>query len=380
MTEPNNDWHDAHLKAALKHAPDNHAQVSELTRKQILNYANNAVKKQPSKLNRFKSWLFKNHFASSQWAGLTGVTAVLLVAVLFWRQHPEETVWISATPKDISENSPASAKAPTKIQAEVSQNAASADSLAPSAPDNPQNDSTFQPAPIAAKSPLAKQQRLEDKKLDSLASKNIPSAEYSANRLQGQLHDAPVKSSREELTQPIINQQDQAKIATAQAPVEAAAAPAPMAITQPDFADTTGEAIGKEKLIKQGVADKKMESTPLNVNAEQSHTEALKQRMGQLSSLDSTNLSNALTEQGGQAIAQQDIEAGTFRLLKVKAQKNVSKQEAQACKPLRLADKVDAETGYKIETLTVCNDADALIKATEDYNQIMKSWHLMHKN
>jgi hypothetical protein len=45
-----------------------------------------------------------------------------------------------------------------------------------------------------------------------------------------------------------------------------------------------------------------------------------------------------------------------------------------------LADKVDAETGYKIETLTVCNDADALIKATEDYNQIMKSWHLMHKN
>lgn len=380
MTTKDNNWHDEHLKTALKHAPDNHVQASEQVRNQVLTYAQQAINMQPSGLSRLKNWLFKDHFANAQWASLTGVAAMLLVAVLLWRQHPEDTVWISATPQGTSENSPPSAEMPAKTEGEISQNATPADMPASPAPIEAQRDSSLPSAPIVAEDLSANQQTLEAKKLDLSASKKARLKESASTEPVGQLNHAQSDSDKKELPKLIKNENAQAEATATEAPVAAMAAPAPAIVAKPTLVETTDETFNKQKSIVPSIADKKRESTSISADIRHNNTAPINQETNSTHILESAALSNALVEQGGQTIAELDIEVGTFRLLQVKPQQDSLTKKIHECKQSSTAKTVDAQTGYRIEILVPCERAETLIKAVETYNQTMRNWYLQHKN
>jgi hypothetical protein len=381
MTNADEGLYDAHLKTALEQAPDHHAQASEHVRKQVLDYAKQATKSPSTWFNRLKNWLLKNHFANAQWAGFTGVTAMLLVAVLLWRQHPEDTVWISATPKKITENSPTSAATIAQTQGDISQDSATAVTQAPSAPINAQSDHALQTTPNSADNKPANLPTLAVKKLDRTNSQNRQAKESTENEQLAQLNEEQPKADKKE--KPIADEHADANI---EAPVAAMAAQAPVIMAKPAAAEATSEPLSKQRSMVKGITDKNIESPPISIedgrrSAIPTHQEKLSSQAASTNTLESDVLANGLLEQGGQAIAQRDIQAGTLRLLRVKSLQNSHIHNAQECqKTNENTTSTDPQTGYIIEMLVRCERSDVLIKAVESYNQTMLTWYLQHKN
>ena len=389
MSTTDNNWHDAHLKTALEHAPDHHVQASESVRKQVLNYANQATTSQPTwfnrlkKFNHLKNWLLKDHFANAQWAGFTGVAAMLLVAVLLWRQHPEDSVWISATPKEISESSPNQATTIAQTQGKISQDSDAAITQAPPAPINAQRDSALQTTPIVADNQPANPPTLEAKKRDRMNNQHRQAEESIDNKPLAQLNAVPPITDKKEPAAPITNENADVNI---DAPVAAMAAPAPTIIAKPAAAEAASEPLSHQKSMVKGITNKKMDDAP--INAEDEHNRAvltdqdkLRQQGTSSNTVASDALANALIAQGGQAIAQRDIHAGTLRLLQIKPLQNAQINSEQKCqKTSTNTTSADPQTGYKIETLVRCEYSDVLIKAIETYNQTMLTWYYQNKN
>jgi hypothetical protein len=81
---------------------------------------------------------------------------------------------------------------------------------------------------------------------------------------------------------------------------------------------------------------------------------------------------------GGKGAANQDIQAGNLRLLKIETQSKDS--ETPGCPQLTAQTAaLDALTGYKIEPVGSCDATDLLLKEVEIYNQTMRDWYSNHQ-
>ena len=95
---------DQHLQQALKHAPDSEQMPSDATRKAVLAYADNALKK------THENWLTRLSNVWHKWFGsswhITGIgsaVATVLVVVVFWHELPDDTMRKVAAPSERTE-------------------------------------------------------------------------------------------------------------------------------------------------------------------------------------------------------------------------------------------------------------------------------------
>ena len=376
MTTPNNNLQDAHLKAALQHAPDVLLQPNEQIRHKILAHAKQATTPRQSWLTRLKNWIQKEHFASTQWAGLAGLTAMFFVAILLWRQHPEDTVWISATPKNIPEISQTTTEKKSNANDGVKLDELSkSESMQAAPPSIAKADGNAQTnnLPSLAESKLPEAPATEAKKVGRKADKN-ESLKDAAVAIQQNQADELSKATE--------------SVAIAEAPVATAPAPMPKEQTATE-AESAEKPSFKQKARMQHLPNKADDSGPASADAGSLNLEAPREEVRQKNTIvpsnsglnEHENLVNVINTQGGAAIAQRDIQAGKLRLLQLTHQQNLSTTKADECHlETPRPTSIDAQTGYTIEYITVCTYSEVLRKEVDTYNQTMKNWYLQHKN
>jgi hypothetical protein len=84
-----------------------------------------------------------------------------------------------------------------------------------------------------------------------------------------------------------------------------------------------------------------------------------------------------IKNEGGKVVANQDVQAGNFRLLKVEVQ-SIDLDRLNNPQLTGQALAIDALTGYKIESIGSCGASDSLLREVEAYNQAMRDWHSNH--
>ena len=392
---------DAHLKKALEHAPDANVQVSTHVRNIVLDYAKKSTNPKTNWLASVKNWLLKDHFANAQWAGLAGLAAVFLVTVLMWRGHPEDTVWIAATPDVISENSPASAEVPAQVTGAVSQDVAPAEEILPA-------DSTAitQTAPTVAKNKQTRHATPEAKKLDRLANKDgqlkeVAESEQTSRDSALDLAksiDTQLGNSRAEGKTAEKNVAEQ--VAIAEAPIvsaPAAAATEPMIATEQNMPSTEAtdklitKPMSKPKTISRGLADSKAEAgttstqesvvaaSDADINSTTLHAEKRRQKLKGNLAID-TDFAKTILLNGGQAMAKSDTETGNYRLFKVITHSESDAKIADCVAPKTLVDNIDERSGLPIINIDVCTASMQLLKEVENYNKAMIDWYLQYQS
>lgn len=388
MTEPH--MQDALLKKALTHAPDQDVQPDAITRNHILNYAIDATKARRTWLSQLKNWLFNDHVANAHWAGLTGLAAVLLVSLLLWREHPEDLVGISDTPATISESTEISEKkadfapaATSPAAAEIAPDQAITESkeqitmqtTAPTSAPVAENTPAEKPAKaiiigraeMVDNSQLKMANKVESKKLATVETDQIKPAALEKNSKE--------TFSQSGATSPELKtQQASEEVALAQAEPAPAEAPAPRSV--PIKASDTDNAtnINKDKAntIERNQSRAKVEGHTVGGNMGEASLDDQRRKI----SVDHKALASLILQNGGQAIAKQDIQAGIYRLFKVIAHQE-NKTDCDA--PETHAEKIDERSGLPIQHIDVCIASAQLLKEVDIYNKAVLDWYLQYQ-
>ena len=399
MTEQH--LHDAHLKKALEHAPDADVQVSPEVRNKVLGYAKNAAAKESttpkqSWLAGVKNWLLKDHFANAQWAGLTGLTAMLLVAFLFWREHPEDIVGIGDTPANIPESAEI-AQAPLEIapdsahheaatattieQAEAPQNPAPAGVLVENknistAP--PLTEETQANRPKSVVIGQSAQQNTELLKEKRLAEQTETD---KLSRLDTATKQQSLPPAKKEITKDIALPEVVAPIEPAPT---VAAAPAPT--SAPTVSDATLEASpSQDKALERGVAQANSEgaakgsiSANSDANFGSANPDEKRRKLTPNHGLDA-HFAKVLIAKGGKAMAESDTKAGNYRLLKVVIHAEADTNKADCVAPKSSVENIDERSGFPIKNIDVCVASVQLAKEVEIYNKTVLDWYFQYQ-
>ncbi len=326
---------DEHLKKALQHAPDSDVKPSDAARKVVLDYADNAVK-----LHR-ESWFTRvisafNNWQLSRWqlTGMSSLAASLLVVVMIWHENPDDPMQVVTAPTEISEVAPRSESEPKLAQAESARddlNKAERSSQA-----------TVEAAPVANESFAASAEIATHKAKEDVLAKTRPT-----NR---EADTAP---------EPAAIEPPAYKTVIASVPASAQEAASDVAGT-----DASADGAGKPATARTaeiGMPRKKME------DAEQAQSEAKANLPSAIAAKPAVSTSNtallqALRKQGGQSLANEDIQAGNFRILYLS-------KPTPAGAPL-----LDEATGYPMEI--IADDSANLVDEVAVYNRAMRDWHL----
>lgn len=368
---------DQHLQQALKHAPDRDMVPNETTRATVLTYANNAVKR------NHESWLKRIFSLLREWLGvswhMTGVgsaVATVLVVVVFWHELPDDTMRKAATPSEERE------VGATDSEMEGVQEAANAEKSLESTPSG-----TIAPVQVPS-TKMAENKIVNDAPLSKTKSASLASSvnrDILASTDQSPLKNsglaeaipqiaalAPIEPENLIVAAPVPSPMIQDKAVVASAPI-VAARPAGAASTA-----TEGE-LAKEF---QSENDANVRARNENIAAKKSGAKAdvlgASEPKAVANPHENQPLLARIKHEGGKAVANQDIQSGNFRLLKIEVQS----LDLDAVNCSKLMDKtiaVDAITGYKIESVGSCNAIDSSLKEVEVYNQTMRDWHGNHQ-
>ncbi len=366
---------DQHLQRALNNAPDRDMTPSNATRASVLAYADKALKSKQTSWSKRMAILLHEWLGSSwQMAGIGSAVATVLVVIVFWHTLPDDTMRkISTASEDtkISKTDSAMEHAPEAASAEKSLRQTPPVAAAPlqeSSASVSEYKATIDERPSKAKSAsvaaTANQEKLT--KADQPTLKNSHLTE-----VMPQLAPAAIEPEvPAELAAPASSVQDKAP----------APAPAPIAVArsvEASSAATKGE-LSKEMQAENNVSlntpREKMVTKKLTANADTLGASAPR---GVSQAQENQALLAKIKHEGGKSLANQDIQAGNLRLLKVEM---LSKDLGTLNCP-QLADKVitlDATTGYKIQSFASCDATDSLLQEVEIYNQTIRDWHSNH--
>ncbi len=367
---------DKHLQQALKSAPDRDMVPNEATRAVVLNYANNAVKR------RDKAWLnpisnFLREWLGVSWhmAGVGSAVATVLVVVVFWHELPDDTMRKAATPSEeaqISATDLAEGGAPEAASAEKTLDEATSGTMVPA-----QESS----AAMVENKAVIDETLGKAKSASSVASasrETLNSADKPALKNRGLAEAAPQAAAPAAIESEI--------------PVVAASAPAPMIqdkaviasapVANASTNDVAGT-ISKGELVKEHQTESdasfKMRREDVVAKKSAAKSDSLGASAPKIASKpqESQTLLARIKSEGGNAVANQDIQVGNLRLLKVEIQTKDS--NTLNCPQLTgqvLA--IDALTGYKIESVASCGISTSLQKEVEVYNQTVHDWYTNH--
>jgi hypothetical protein len=339
----------------------------------VLAYANKEIEKsQNTWLKRTSNLLREWLGVSWHMAGVGSAVATVLVVVVFWHGLPDDTMRKVATPSEETEIS-------------------ATDSAIPRVPEAAPAEKSFESAPSGAIAPV---QASSTKMAENKIINDVPPSKAKSASLAS-------SSNRETLAnvdQPALKDSGLAEAipqAAAPAAVDPAiptgAAPAPASVVQdkavaasaPVVASRPAEAAStaiKGELSKelQAESDANVRTRNENMVAKKSAAKAdvlgasVPKAVAKLQ--ENQSLLARIKSVGGKVTANQDIQAGNLRLLKVEMQ---SKDlDASNCPQLTAqTTALDALTGYKIELVGSCDATDLLPKEVEVYNQTMRDWH-----
>ncbi len=376
---------DQHLHQALKNAPDRDMVPNDATRAAVLTYANSAVKR------RQNTWWKRTSELMHQWfgfnlhsVGLGSAIATVLIVIIFWHEQPDETMWRAAAPSEES-------KVGDSLKESSVQRALEAASV----------EKSLDVASPSATVPAHKfsEKIAENKTVDNMASgkesrskaKSLAPASPTRQDLAVSSDQAVLKSSDLENSGLADSAHQEAAPAAVERELPVAAAPAPAPIAQDkavvaSVPVTIGNARDiasnstKSELAKelQAESDASFKTRKEDVVAKKSATKsnslgASAPKIADKPQENQTILTR-IKAQGGKALANQDIQVGNLRMLKIEVQS----KDLDALDCPQLVDKamaVDALTGYKVESIASCDATALLLKEVEIYNQTMLDWH-----
>jgi len=363
---------DQYLQQVLKNAPDRDLAPNDAVRATVLTYANQTVKcREKTWLNRISNLLREWLGVSWHMAGVGSAVATVLVVVVFWHELPDdaisnvampsEEVEIAATDSVIEQGSEAAS-------VNKSLNRASDDDVAPAQELSAkivENKTTFDVQPSKEKFTRL----ISPENRESLANVDQPVLKNN-----GLVEVIP------QLAAPVV-------IALG---MPATASPAPAPITQDKAlvadaassaevsSETTKGELAKGLQAKSGtsLSDRKENMMAKKPSAKADVFGASVPKVV-TKPYESQVLLARIENEGGKVAANQDIQAGNLRLLKIEAQ--YADLDGHNCPQLTSqVTAIDALTGYKIESVENCAATDLLRKEVEVYNQTMRDWHNNH--
>ena len=347
---------DEHLLKALQNAPDSDIAPSDATRKTVLDYADKAVKL------RRDSWLTHainafNHWQLPRWqlAGMGSLAVSFLVVVMIWHENPEDPIQVATAPEAAqseivqseaaprAEQSPQVAAPATEIMNAPS--AASAEIAAPKVPDKMEEKA------VAKTKPVKPETAPEAAAIEAPSDKTIVASAPEAASTQEVAKD----TSSVRLKEGAASNEAAPVTVRESAPVAASAEASGDAMTKQ--APPTNNAVKKMADAEAQMEAKSDNSRPENSRPDNSVAAAAKPTLAR-----NITLAQAISKEGGKAMANKDIQAGNLRILYLS-------KSAPAAAPL-----LDEVTGYRIEL--IADDAANLAAEVAAYNQAMRDWHL----
>lgn len=331
---------DEHLKKALQHAPDSDVAPNETTRKVVLDYAEKALA--PSR----ESWFTRVISAFNNWqiptwqlAGMGSLAASLLVVIMIWHEHPDDPMQVATAPEAASSIEP-------------------------------------RPEPKLAQTELAKDEVNQAEQSPQVAAKSAPiaasaeiAAPIKAPSDKTVLASAPDAASAQGLEEEADSTRLKERAASNEAapPAPVAAAPAPVAESAPVAAEASADAASQPAAARAAPISKAERKI---ANAGQAQAKAdLPSAVDAVKSVappGNTALALAINQLGGKALANNDIQAGSLRILYLSQ--------------LAATGAVDEATGYRKEAVFADAETNSksLAAEIEIYNQTMREWHLSH--
>lgn len=327
--------HDEHLQQALKHAPDKDLAPSDAARSAVLAYANKALKVKPvSWAVRFSNWMQEWFGPSWHSVGLGSAVATVLIVVVVWHGQPDDAIWQMSKPIEESEYK-------------------SEDSALVQAPQAASVESQREAAVLAAPSPA-----------------EMPPAAKAESAKSAPV--SPILASKND--QENLKNSDLAE-AVPQVPSLVASAPAPIDQGNAVSADAEltkeipPEILASSTVLKDNVTAKKLAEKP-NMRGLASPKSAENLHMTEATLV-------RIKNEGGKSVANQDIQAGNFRLIKIETQKkNAETLDCPQIQNQSIA--VDATTGFRIESIAICEASGLLQTEVEVYNQTVRDWQSSH--
>lgn len=367
---------DQHLQQALKSAPDKDMVPNDVTRLAVLSYANQAVKRRDETwLNHVFNLLRKWLGAGWHMAGIGSAVATVLVVVVFWHELPDDTMRKVVTPSEETQISATDSvvESPSgAASAEKSVGRASSDAILPAQEFSEkmvENKAAIDKKPGKAKSasPAVPASRAA-----------ITNADQPAIKNSGLVETVPLAAAPLAIEPEIPEVAAPAPAPMMQDKALVASAPAANASTNDVASTTTKGELAKEL---QAESDASLRTRNENIIAKKSSAKAgvlgASAPKAVTQPQEKQVLLARIKNEGGNALANQDIQVGNLRLLKVEIQA----KDFDMLNCPQLLDKtitVDALTGYKVESVGSCDATDSLLKEVEVYNQTMRDWHGNH--
>jgi hypothetical protein len=299
----------------------------------------------------------------------------VLIVVFFWHEQLDDTIWRAATPSEArktgdSVNESTVQNVPEVTYVEKTLDAASSNAVAPAQKFSAKVAENKAAINIGA-SELASSKELSSK-AKPLATTTSASRESAVNAEQAKLKNSGLAEAIPQAAPAAIEPEMPATVAAA------ASAPAVVASPAEASSKTTKGELAKELQVESD-ASLKMRREDIVAKKYAAKTDVL----GASSPRNVTKPQESLTllgrikNEGGKALANQDIQAGNLRLLKVEIQPKDS--ESLNCPQITIqTSAVDPLTGFKINSLGSCDATALLQKEVEVYNQTMREWQSNH--
>ena len=359
---------DEHLMKALQHAPDSDIAPSDAARKEVLDYADKAVKLRRESwftglINAFNHWQIPR-WQVQRWQtlGMGSLAASLLVVVMIWHENPDDPIQVASAPDAVQRavaQSEAAPQSESRPEPKLTQTELARDDLNKAAQSQRTAAATTpatetMSAPEVASAEIAAP-NVQDKVVAKAKSAKLPaetepqvaaveqaaSAEAPAEKLI--VASVPEAAAKQVAAKDADSTRAKTRAATNEAaalPAPVAAAPAPVAASAEASTGAASEQVADKAVKKMAAAEAPAKhDMPSSNNA----------------------LAQAISKQGGKLVANKDIQAGRLRIL------DLSKNAAT----------VDEETGYRIQF--IADDSATLASEVAAYNQTMREWHLKQK-
>jgi hypothetical protein len=376
----NGNFKDKHLQKALQHAPDSDIAPSEVTSKAVLDYADEALKliretrsksSQESWFSRLKNVFNSWKIPSWQLTGMGSLAASLLVVVMIWHENPDDPMQVATGPSDVVQSEAVQNEAAKNEAVETApapaineEQVTSAESVTPKLQDKVETK-----AVAKAKSNKQETQTTSQASIEAPADKTVVATAPAAASTQGlekEADGARLKARPKDSTVTADAAPTPAPIAAAPAPVSEPVATAKAEVNAEGSLEASTDAASQQTAARTAPVNKAAKKMD---DAEQAEAD-LPSTAAAAKPANNT-LALALSKQGGQALANKDIQAGKLRILYLS-----NEAESSA---------VDDATGYRKEAVLANKDAgeEASLKSlaaeVEAYNQTMREWHLKQK-
>lgn len=363
--------HDKHLQQALRHAPDQELLPSDATRHAVLTYAREALK--PHHVTLFSRLSEMLSFSSWQLAGVGSVLATLLVMVVFWHEHPDETMWDTSVPTVFSESAVDGASGKQfsgKKMAEVTLEEKSlAKKLSSDLPQEKETAKDVQEIKTPNKKAADEAQATAKAEGSVVTSADVAAINSGAREREQKLEAAAVSVGRM-----AENYEKPSSVAPS---VSGAEKFDVASVSETTTAPNSDSVVSASKIA--GSVEARKADSAMGGQAQMAKSKAMAPlgvaQPAEIVEHDGNGvLALAISQQGGKVMAKNDINSGVLRQIYLEIYLGDTPPKCGQQKN-HSSPALDETTGYPVEVISACYATTLLVKELAIYNQTMRAWH-----